>query len=177
MGMLFFSGFLNIVWEYIEIDVRWKFARRDFLKKRPQQIIFCWRFSKPFFWWTVRLPLAKDAKVSINRLIDYVLYTAWRNSTLFVYFSLLPMRKFFLAVRKIFNRFIRKKKLAREPNFGISSGRRPREIPKGSRANSFSSEWTWEKFVWAARKKFEHWEKKRKINEQIAFFNLGGFSA
>ena len=69
--MLFFSGFLNIVWEYIEIDFRWKFAWRDFLKKRPQQIIFCWRFSKPFFWWTVRLHLAKDAKVSINRLNDY----------------------------------------------------------------------------------------------------------
>lgn len=40
-------------------------------QRRPQWIIFCWRFSKPFFWWTVRLPLAKDAKVSINRLIDY----------------------------------------------------------------------------------------------------------
>ena len=89
MGMLFFSGFLNIVWEYIEIDFRWKFARRDFLKKRPQQIIFCWRFSKPFFWWTVRLPLAKDAKVSINRLIDYGF-----NFFFFSFRGLINLRKF-----------------------------------------------------------------------------------
>ena len=71
MGPMFILGFcfLNIVWEFLEIDFRWKI--RDFLKKNLQQIIFCWRFSKPFFLWVVRLPVAKEAKDSINRLIDY----------------------------------------------------------------------------------------------------------
>ena len=71
MGPMFILGFcfLNIVWEFLEIDFRWKI--RDFLKKNLQQIIFCWRFSKPFFLWAVRLPVAKEAKDSINRLIDY----------------------------------------------------------------------------------------------------------
>ena len=72
MGPMFILGFcfLNIVWEFLEIDFRWKI--RDFLKKKNlQQIIFCWRFSKPFFLWAVRLPVAKKAKDSINRLIDY----------------------------------------------------------------------------------------------------------
>ena len=55
-GPIFILGFcfLNIVWEFLEIDFRWKI--RDFLKKNLQQIIFCWRFSKPFFLWMDRLP-------------------------------------------------------------------------------------------------------------------------
>ena len=71
MGPMFILWFryLNIVWEFLEIDFRWKI--RDILKKNLKQIIFCWRFSKPFFLWVVRLPVAKEVKDSINRLIDY----------------------------------------------------------------------------------------------------------
>jgi hypothetical protein len=40
-------------------------------KKNFQQIFFCWRFFKLFFLWAVRLLVAKEAKDSINSLIDY----------------------------------------------------------------------------------------------------------
>ena len=46
--MLFFSGFLNIVWEYIEIDFSWKFARRDFLKKDLNKLFFVEDFPNHF---------------------------------------------------------------------------------------------------------------------------------
>ena len=46
--MLFFSGFLNIVWEYVEIDYRWKFARRDFLKKDLNKLFFVEDFPNHF---------------------------------------------------------------------------------------------------------------------------------
>ena len=73
MGPMFILGFcfLNIVWEFLEIDFRWKI--RDFLKKNFNKLFFVEDFPNhcPFFLWAVRLPVAKEAKDSINRLIDY----------------------------------------------------------------------------------------------------------